>query len=628
MAPDYIKIFTSSPDLYLLLSTDLNILGVTDALLKVLNKNREQVEGHHVLDLFSKQEKNTFSYSQEEWTESIQHMTHHKAPHEMDLQRLEVETQEGSFQETYWRPTNTPVLDDRENVLYIIHRVENITETIRAKAEADIRRHWLHYSFMHAPAGISIMQGKNLIFEFANEPFRKLVGKNRPLLRKPLQEAIPDFEPELLSILHRVYETGKPFFGKEYPVVADWNSDENPNARYFDFSLIAIPDETSQKTDRLIAFVYEVTELVAAKKKAEENLSLFKNLVETIPQIVWTGTPDGRVNFFSQRWFTYTQLSYEESKDAGWKSAIHPEDIQQTLARSDYARGTGNIFETRYRLRRGEDGMYRWHLSRSVPVYDTHGEIFLWVGTATDIHDNKVFEEKLEMKNKELEIINADLDNFVYTASHDLKSPLANMEGLIHALRKTALNRLNDKETQMFTMIETSIYKLKKTIEDLTEITRIQKDSGSAVEPVSVRDIIEEVKEDIATLIETSGVLIHEELYVAEFNYSKSHVRSILYNLLSNAIKYRSPDRRLNINIQTYREDGYIILCIHDNGLGLSQSQKSRLFTIFKRFHPKIEGTGIGLYMIKRTIENKGGKIEVFSSENQGSTFKVYLKDQ
>ena len=105
------------------------------------------------------------------------------------------------------------------------------------------------------------------------------------------------------------------------------------------------------------------------------------------------------------------------------------------------------------------------------------------------------------------------------------------------------------------------------------------------------------------------------------------NLRSIIYNLLSNALKYCPKSRKPEINIKTEQEDDYILLTFSDNGMGMNEMQLSKLFSMFKRFHTKVEGTGIGLYMVKRIIENNGGKIKVESEEGKGTTFKIYLKN-
>ncbi|MDF9797906.1 PAS domain S-box-containing protein [Catalinimonas alkaloidigena] len=243
----------------------------------------------------------------------------------------------------------------------------------------------------------------------------------------------------------------------------------------------------------------------------------------------------------------------------------------------------------------------------------------------TDISEQRKTQEALEKACAQLKTINTDLDNFIYTASHDLKNPILNVESIMLMLKAHLEDKLGARENTLLSMVDNSIQKLKQTIYDLTEITKIQKDIESEGEMLFFERIFNSVKEDIQTDIDQSQALIKEEFLVKEILYPRNNLRSILYNLLSNAIKYRDPERPVEIGIKTYEEDGYIILSIEDNGLGLSEKQQTKLFTMFKRMHSHIKGTGIGLYMIKRIIENRGGKIEVHSKLGHGTTFKVYF---
>lgn len=234
-------------------------------------------------------------------------------------------------------------------------------------------------------------------------------------------------------------------------------------------------------------------------------------------------------------------------------------------------------------------------------------------------------EEELIAKNNELQKINIDLDNFIYTASHDLKAPISNIEGLALMLNKKLDRRLEEEERQIMEMIGQSISKFKTTIMDLTEITKVQKNLENDLENVSFKEVFEDVKVDIREIILQSNALIIEDFKVGNFTYARNNLRSILYNLLSNAIKYRSLQRQLKLNVKTYIEGDYLVLSVEDNGMGISKENLPKLFTMFKRLHTHVEGTGIGLYIIKRIIENKGGKIEVESELDKGSTFKVYF---
>ncbi|CAN5472335.1 hypothetical protein BH23BAC1_BH23BAC1_20640 [soil metagenome] len=231
-------------------------------------------------------------------------------------------------------------------------------------------------------------------------------------------------------------------------------------------------------------------------------------------------------------------------------------------------------------------------------------------------------------KNNELLKINIDLDNFVYTASHDLKAPITNLEGLMNLLKQQFEYKLEVDDREILDMMATSIHKFKKTILDLTEITKVQKGLDDKTEPLSFKEVLEEVKTDLNPIIKESGAFINENLKIQQVSFSPNNLRSIFYNLISNAIKYRSLHKPLEISINTYQENNFIVLSVSDNGLGISETNKPKLFSMFKRFHSHVEGTGIGLYVIKRILENNRGKIEFESKEGEGTIFKVYFQTQ
>jgi light-regulated signal transduction histidine kinase (bacteriophytochrome) len=168
---------------------------------------------------------------------------------------------------------------------------------------------------------------------------------------------------------------------------------------------------------------------------------------------------------------------------------------------------------------------------------------------------------ELESKNRELKKINNDLDNFVYTASHDLKGPIANLEGLISILSKKIKGKIGEDELNIFNMITTSISKFNATIRDLTEITKVQKDVSEEMEHVSFSNIAEDIKRDIQKLITDSGVTFSEEYLITDILYAKRNLRSILYNLLTNGIS-TVPRKACSAKYQdVYRQWIYSVIC-------------------------------------------------------------------
>jgi len=137
----------------------------------------------------------------------------------------------------------------------------------------------------------------------------------------------------------------------------------------------------------------ELKQAFEARRQSEEN---FRFLADVMPQIIWTAKPDGNLDYFNRRCYDYTGLTFEQAKDWGWKPVLHPEDLDLCIQRWVHSFTTGADFETEYRFRRASDNTYRWHLGRAYPQRDTNGKIIRWVGTCTDIHDQKVAAADLE----------------------------------------------------------------------------------------------------------------------------------------------------------------------------------------------------------------------------------------
>ncbi|MFN6946889.1 MAG: sensor histidine kinase [Cytophagaceae bacterium] len=237
--------------------------------------------------------------------------------------------------------------------------------------------------------------------------------------------------------------------------------------------------------------------------------------------------------------------------------------------------------------------------------------------------------KELSEKNKELVKINSDLDNFIYTASHDLKAPVSNIEGLIDTLQDLLMEKdVEDEEVNMiFNMISKSINRFQGTLKDLTEISKVQKDVNLDVSEINVEEIIKEVLILIEHGVRESGAIIRfNTLNCQTVHFSRNNFRSIVYNLVSNAIKYRHTDRKPEILISAEETEDYFILKVSDNGMGIEKEHIPRMFEMFRRMHNHVEGTGIGLYLVKRIMQNAGGKIEVDTVLDKGTTFTLYFK--
>lgn len=242
---------------------------------------------------------------------------------------------------------------------------------------------------------------------------------------------------------------------------------------------------------------------------------------------------------------------------------------------------------------------------------------------------NRELEDKVQERTKELVRINNDLESFIYTASHDLKAPIHNIEGLLQLLYRSFSEEANesDRVVTVKGMIDESIDRFKSTLFDLMEIAKAQSEEATDKDKINFQDLLGDVKLTIREMIENSSAEINCNFSEApEISFSKKSLRSILYNLVSNAIKYSSPDRKPEITVSTTHQDDYLVLSVQDNGLGLKEEDQEKVFKMFKRLHTHVEGSGVGMAIVKKIIENCGGKIELESELGKGSVFRVFLK--
>jgi signal transduction histidine kinase len=234
--------------------------------------------------------------------------------------------------------------------------------------------------------------------------------------------------------------------------------------------------------------------------------------------------------------------------------------------------------------------------------------------------------EELHDANALLTRTNADLDTFMYMASHDLKAPIANIEGLLQALHAELPVAVleEDPVAHLLNLMQASVARFQQTIGHLTHISQLQR--PEAAEPVALPALVEGVRLDLGPLIEAAGATVVVDTDgCAAVRVAPKTMRSVVYNLLSNALKYRASDRSAHVTLRARCVPGLFVLAVADNGLGLTEAQQGQLFGMFKRLHTHVEGAGVGLFTVKRLVENAGGTIGVQSQPGVGTTFTVSL---
>ena len=452
------------------------------------------------------------------------------------------------------------------------------------------------------------------------------------------EELITQGYPELLA---QVWRTGEPMTKQESP--ARFVRHQPGGIGYFTFAYQPIFAAAGHITD-IMCVAVDVTAQVRARQAAEASARQLRLITDALPVLIAYLDRDQRYQFANKAykpWFNLepAELLGRHIREVAGEQA-YP-NIQPYILRA--LAGEPVEFEAEMPFRPD----FTRHIRTNYLPDVQQGEVQGFYTLATDVTEQVLARRQVQDLNEELAAINeeltatneelhesnthlgrtnTDLGTFVYTASHDLKAPITNIEGLIAALRETlpAAVQQDDVIAHLLSLLDDTVHRFQTTITQLTDLSRLQNAYEEPAAALALAPVVAGVLADLApAIVEAQAavqVRVPAELQVS---FAPASLRSVVYNLLSNAVKYRDPQRMATVEVQAERQPGGVVLTVRDNGLGLNALQQQRLFGLFQRLHTHVEGTGVGLYMIKRLLENAGATIAVTSLPAAGTTFTV-----
>ncbi|MCB7482120.1 PAS domain S-box protein [Christiangramia sediminis] len=321
--------------------------------------------------------------------------------------------------------------------------------------------------FSQAPAMICILRGPEHVFDRANENYLQIVG-NRDIIGKTVRQAVPELDGQgFYEMLDNVYKTGKAFTGSEIPVKID-NGEKKLKNSFLDFVYQPIFEE-SGAVGGIFVHAIDITEKVKAIRKLEESENELRNLIDTVPAIIWITSESGKNSYLNKKWYEFTGQTQSEAHDFGWLNVIHPEDrkrVEKEFLKSNNERSP---FHASFRLRNSE-GDYRWVLDSGSPKYNSEGAYEGMIGTVIDINEEKIKEQLIREKQHRIRSIieEADVATALYTG-REMKIEMANdamieLWGKDHSvIGKTLHEALPELEGQPFHELLQNVYTTGKT---------------------------------------------------------------------------------------------------------------------------------------------------------------------
>ncbi len=374
---------------------------------------------------------------------------------------------------------------------------------------------------------------------------------------------------------------------------------------------------------RMAGIAIDISDSKHTARALEESLerlgeteAQFRALAESVPQLVWTCNADGDCDYLSTQWVDYTGVEAAEQLGHGWLSRLHNDDRQMTMQRWQEAVQSGQVFDVEFRLQ-GRHGRYRWFKTRALAHRDASGIITKWFGTCTDIEDQKRIETELRHAN-------GDLQQFVYSASHDLRQPLRSMITYGQLLQRRTASQLDGEAKRLLDVIIKNGQRMNQLLSGLLQYSSAA--TGSQDENAATVDAAAVLQNVIAGLqpamAEVGAQISNGNL--PSVRMSEVHLQQLLQNLLGNALKYRREGVPPQIQVSAVKAGLEWRFAVADNGIGIDAEDRNHVFGLFKRLHGRdgrYEGTGLGLAICQRIVERYGGRIWLESEVGAGTVF-------
>jgi len=550
---------------------------------------------------------------------------------------VEFPNERGEMIGRYFNAYYQPWYDIKGNVQGVINFATDVTETVEARIKLEESEKRFRNLVMQAPVSITVLMGRELIVEIANDNYLELVGKKREnFVGKPLWQGLPEVETQVYAnILQGVLDTGNPYNGYESEVSLVRNG--IMEVLYVNFIYSPIKDVNGKPAGIMVVAI-DVTQQVLARRKIEESEQSLIEMANAIPQLAWVANAQGAVTYYNNRLHEFDAPGAPGGSIL-WYDIIQVEDKAEVIKSWQLALEGSSVYQHEHRVQM-RDKTWRWHLSRAIPQIDEDGNIVKWFGTATDINDAKeqatILEQEVKKRTQELRKLNIslqqsneDLQQFAHVASHDLKEPVRKIKTFSGRLQDEFGGILPNKGQQFLDKIQQATQRMASMIEGVLHYSTLNS-AGHTIEVINLDDVFTNIEADLEIAIQQKKALIKKNnLPVIEG--APVLIYQLFYNLVNNALKFSRVGENPVITISgTTEERGtnmYATIVLADNGIGFEPEYAKTIFDTFTRLNAKdaYEGTGLGLALCKKIAERHHGSITAAGKKGEGAIFTITL---
>lgn len=540
---------------------------------------------------------------------------------------------------------DTNILFYKRIVTQLEHQAQILNSNLESKrAEKKLRESEDHYRLATEVTKLATWDLNLATFELTHSPrFAEILGydSKKILTHQLMHDHIhPD---DLYPVVERAFDTALQTAVYNYDSRIIW---PDKTLHWIRTQGKVLYDEKNIPS-RMIGIMMDITEFKNAEQALRESEKRFRAVADTAPVMIWMTDRERNCVFLNKCWTDITGIPINDGLRTGWTFIVHPDDYPATSAKFIKAYETHSVYTQELRIK-DKTGDYIWILDHAVPRYSAEGFFLGYIGSSVNINEqknakkvleNSVIERTQELKraNEELRRTNKELEQFAYVSSHDLQEPLRKIQTFSELL----LNK-TDKNTTERIYIEkicNSALRMSELIRDLLNLSKVSNVDQEFLD-TDLSKIIENIKGDFELLIrEKRAVFRIEKLPVVKA--IPIQMNQLFYNLLNNALKFseRTPVIKITCSevnasqLKEYnikeeiKEKSYLKITIKDNGVGFDQDYADQIFVIFQRLNDrsKFAGTGIGLAICKKIVDNHNGFIVAESKINEGSTFHIFL---